>query len=128
MKNLLTMVLMALAFVTASAMSAFCANVAGEVSGVSRRPLSSAQLSIANPSVQVVAQAGSDSGSRVRDPQSDTHALVSDGLLKPGGGAKDLQANAASNPNQNKDRDKDEGRCKHGEHEKNRHCVPSSSE
>ena len=132
MKNLLTMVLMALAFVMTAAMSAFCANVAGEVSGLSRRPLSAVQLSNANPSVQVVAQAGSDSGSRVRDPESDTHALVSDGLLKPRGGAEPRQAKDDSKFNKSKDRDKDEdhheGRCKHGEHEKNKNCIPSDSE
>src|ERR1700731_417609 len=102
MKKLLTMVLMALAFVTASAISAFCANVTGEVSGLSCRPLSGVQLSLANPSIQVLAQAGSDSGYRVRDQESDTHALVSDGLLKPGGGAEDRQANDDSKFNKDK--------------------------
>jgi hypothetical protein len=132
MKKLLTMVLMAAAFVTASAISAFCANVAGEVSGLSRRPLSGVQLSLTNSSIQVFAQAGADSGYRVRDPESDTHALVSDGLLKPGGGAEDRQANNDNKSDRDKDRDEDkdhhEGRCKHGEHERNKHCVPSGSE
>jgi hypothetical protein len=131
MKKLVTTVLMALAFVTVSAISAFCANVVGEVSGLSRRPLSGVQLSLANPAVQVLAQAGSNSGGSVRNPQNSTNTLVSDGLLTPGGGAKNLQANAANNPNQNKE-DKDERherRCKHGEHEdEHEHCVPSGSE
>jgi hypothetical protein len=62
MKKLVTMVSMAVALVTAVAMSAFGANVAGEVSGLTHQPPSGVQLSLAHPSVLVLAQAESGSG------------------------------------------------------------------
>jgi hypothetical protein len=128
MKKLLTTVLMALAFVTVSAISAFCANVAGEVSGLSRRSLSGVQVSPTNQPLQILAQTGSAPGVGIRNPQNGTNTLVSDGLLKPGGGAGDPQAN--NDNKSDKDKDHHEGRCKHGEHEDERHehCVPSGSE
>jgi hypothetical protein len=104
MKKLLTIVSMALAFVTAVAMSAFCANVAGKVSGLARQPLSGVQLSLANPSVQLLARAGADSSN---DP-----------LLTP-------EANAASMSDKEKEKDKDKHRrCKDGERDDgDGHCV-----
>jgi hypothetical protein len=150
MKKLLTVLSMAMAFVTVTAISAFCANAAGGVSGLSRQPLSEVQVPLRNQPVPVLAQAESNSGGTVRYAWNDTETLVSDGLLKPGSGAEDRQANDDSKSykkdedkdhreanndgdfDKDKDRDKDkdhhEGRCKHGEHKKNKHCVPSSSE
>ena len=70
---------MAFTLIAATAISAFCANVVGEVPGASRGPLSGVQLSRTNHPVQMLAQAGSTSGAGIRDPQSGTNTLVSDG-------------------------------------------------
>ena len=131
MKRLLRVFTMALTLVTAAAVSAFCANVAGDVSG----PLSGVHLSFARPSVQVLAQAGSNSGDGARNPQSEMQPLVSDGLLKPGGGAEGPQANDNSKSNQDDNNlsgsanaAADAGHCKHGKHKGNKHCPPSPSQ
>jgi hypothetical protein len=127
MKRLLTIVLMALAFVTTSAISAFCANVAGEVSGLSCQPLSGVQLSLTNHPLQILAQAGS------------TNTLVSDGLLKPVAGSKSPQTTSATDSATTNSATTNTGvtpnakvtpvpGCKNGQAEGNKHCVPSSSE
>jgi hypothetical protein len=132
MKRLLTIVLMALAFVTTSAISAFCANVAGEVSGLSCQPLSGVQLSLTNHPLQILAQAGS------------TNTLVSDGLLKPVAGSKSPQTTSATDSATTNSATTNSATtntgvtpnakvtpvpgCKNGQAEGNKHCVPSSSE
>jgi hypothetical protein len=127
MKRLLTIVLMALAFVTTSAISAFCANVAEEVSGLSCRPLSGVQLSLTNHPLQILAQAGS------------TNTLVSDGLLKPVAGSVSPQTTSATNSATTNSAATNTGvtpdaqvtpvpGCKNGQALGNKHCVPSSSE
>ena len=60
MRKLSVALSMAFTLIAATAMSAFCANVAGEVSGSSRGPLSGVQLSPTNRPLQILAQAGTD--------------------------------------------------------------------
>ena len=134
MKKLLTVVSVALAFSTAGAVSAFCANVGGEVS----EPISLFRLSFADPAVKVLAQSGSNSsnsGDEASHSQSEWQTLVSEGLITPVG--QDSQANTddksdgKGNGNGNASgifTGNANGPCKHGQHVGNKHCVPSPSE
>jgi hypothetical protein len=127
-KKLLTAVSIALVFITATAASGFCTDVGAEAS----KPISIFHVSFANPPLQVLAQAHSDSGDEVSNSRSDTNTLVSDGLLEPR--TEDSQANADGKSDNDKAEkvDKDDppatGRCKNGKHVGNKHCVPSPSE
>ena len=128
MKKLLTTVSIALVFITAAAVSGFCTDLGAEASS----PISELNASFANPPLQLLAQARSDSGDEVSNPQSNTNTLVSDGLLRPE--EEDSQASADGKFDNDKAEkaEKDDppapGRCKNGNHVGNKHCVPSPSE
>jgi hypothetical protein len=112
----------AFTLIAATAVSAFCANVVGEVPSPSGGPLSGVQLSQANHPIQMLAQAGS----------TDTNPLVSDGLLKPVAGSADPDAAGATSDDKPKStptpvRTPVPG-CKNGQAVGNKHCVPSPSE
>ena len=137
MKKLLTAVSMALALVTAVAMSAYCANVAGEVSGLSRQPLSGVQLSLANPSVQMLARAGSGSGGDPmltlvanddkQNPPGHDKGHCQDGKHDDGHGHCDEDCKDGEHDDGHGHCDQDH--CKDGEHDDGHdHCVNSSSE
>jgi hypothetical protein len=138
MKKPLATVSMALAFMMAAALSAFCANVTGGVSGPSFHSPAGILVSFGNPPGEVLAQAGSGSDEGIDDPQSFMRRLVADGVLTPGGGAEDSQTVGRDSGNEHRNQgdpsgdqgaDPPEGGgCKNGNHVGNKHCVPSPSE
>ena len=70
MKNFLTIVSIALILVTAAAVSAYCGNPNGEISG----PSSGVRLTVANPSIMVLSQAKPDSPETAGKQKSDIPA------------------------------------------------------
>jgi hypothetical protein len=133
-KKLLTTVSIALVFIMAAAVSGFCTDLGTEASS----PISELNASFANPPLhanpplQLLAQARSDSGDEVSNPQSNTNTLVSDGLLRPGGEDSQASADGKFDNDKVEKSEKDDppapGRCKNGNHVGNKHCVPSPSE
>jgi hypothetical protein len=116
MRKLSVALSMAFTLVAATAISAFCANVVGEVPSPSGGPLSGVQISQMNHPVQMLAQAGSTN--------------TSDGLLKPVAGSADPDAAAKTSddkPKPKPTRTPVPG-CKNGNAVGNKHCVPSPSE
>jgi hypothetical protein len=116
----------AFTLIAATAVSAFCANVVGEVPSSSGGPLSDVQLSQANHPIQMLAQAG----------PTDTNPLVSDGLLKPVTGSADPDAAGATSDDKPKPKPTPTPKptrtpvpgCKNGRAVGNKHCIPSPSE
>jgi len=123
-KKLLTTLSLAMGLVVAAAVSAFCASAGGE----GPRSLSGVHLSFAKPSVIVLAQAGSDSGDKIHNPQSGGSRTVSNGLFAPGNGAEDAQAHEGDSNSNDKGNGNGHGRCKNGRYVGNPHCVTSPCE
>ena len=92
MKNSLIIVSMALILVTAAAVSAYCANANGEISG----PLSGVRLSVANASNMVSSQAKPESPDTASKQKSDKQTLIPGGLLAAKIAAQDSQGGAGN--------------------------------
>ena len=88
MKNFLTVLSMALILVTAAAVSAYCGNANGEISG----PSSGVRLTVANPSIMVLSQAKPDSPETGGKQKSDMPA----GLLAAEIAGQDSPSGAGS--------------------------------
>ena len=127
MNNKLATVSMTSAFIVAGALSASCANVTTAISSFSFWSEFQVQLSFADSTVAASSRAGSiPHDASVDDPESETTTLVSDGLLRSGGGVADSQTGDSND--KARGFQAPEGRCKNGNHVGNKHCIPSPSE
>jgi hypothetical protein len=132
MKNFLTTVSMALILLTAAAVSAYCGNANGEISG----PLSGVRLSVAKGSLMVLAQAKPESPEADSKQNSDKGKSALDGLLVTEIAGQDSQGSSVADDN------KDIGTppigtpgtgdpvpgCTNGKAVGNKHCVSTPSE
>jgi hypothetical protein len=130
MKNFLTIVSMTLILVTAAAVSAYCGNANGEISG----PSSGVRLSVANPSIMVLSQAKPESpetgGKQKSDIPAGLLAAEIAGQDSPGGagsvaedktgiGTPPLGTPGTGDPVPG---------CTNGKAVGNKHCVATPSE
>ena len=130
MKNYLTIVSMTLILVTAAAVSAYCGNANGEISG----PSSGVRLSVANPSIMVLSQAKPESpetgGKQKSDIPAGLLAAEIAGQDSPGGdgsvaedktgiGTPPLGTPGTGDPVPG---------CTNGKAVGNKHCVATPSE
>ena len=132
MKHFLITVSMALILVTV-AVSAYCANANGEISG----PLSGVRLSVANASNTVLSQAKPESPEPPSKQKSDKQTLIPGGLIAAKIAPQDSQGGAGNSLNGSSvAEDKTIGTpgtgdpvpgCKNGQAVGNKHCVASPS-
>jgi hypothetical protein len=133
MKNFLTTVSMALILFTAAAVSGYCGNANGEISG----PLSGVRLSVAKASIMVLAQAKPESPEADSKQHSDKRTPIFDGMLAADVTPQDSQGNSVAEDNQDNIGTPPIGTpgtgdpvpgCTNGKAVGNKHCVSTPSE
>jgi|ERR1700685_1076799 hypothetical protein len=133
MKNFLTTVSMTLILLTAAAVSAYCGNANGEISG----PLSGVRLSVAKASIMVLAQAKPESSEADSKQNSDKGKSVFDGMLVTEIAGQDSQGNSVADDNHDNIGTPPIGTpgtgdpvpgCTNGKAVGNKHCVSTPSE
>lgn len=130
MKNFLSTVSMTLILVTAAAVSAYCGNANGEISG----PSSGVRLTIANPSIMVLSQAKPNSPETAGKQKSDVPAglLAAEiaGQDSPGGAGSvaEDKSGIGTPPLGTPGTGDPVPGCTNGKAVGNKHCVATPSE